>query len=68
MYSVSSFCVLAPKVTFPVKVTFFQIAIPNARLWFAFSPPSPCTWLRRALIYDELYIELTDVKGQTFAQ
>ena len=40
---------LAPKVTFPVKVTFFQIVILNARLWFAFSPPSLCTRLRQGI-------------------
>ena len=32
---------LAPKVTFSCKgYFFFQIVILNARLWFAFSPPS----------------------------
>ena len=28
---------------------FFQIVIPNARLWFAFSPPSLCTRLRQGI-------------------
>ena len=40
---------LAPKVTFPVKVTFFQVVIPNARLWFGFSPLSLCTRLRQGI-------------------
>ena len=35
--------------TFPAKVTFFQIVILNARLWFAFSPPSLCTRLRHGI-------------------
>ena len=45
---------LALKVTFSYKGYFFQIVILNARLWFAFR-------------YDALYIELNDVKWQTFA-
>ena len=44
---------------------FFQIVILNARLWFAFSPPSVSS---TALVYDELCIELNDIKGQTFAR
>ena len=54
------------RLLFPVKVTFFHIVIPNARLWFAFSPPSLCTRLRQGI--DILDIELNDVKGQTFAR
>ena len=46
---------------------FFQIVILNARFWFAFCPPCCALGSVRALIYDELYIELNDVKGQTFA-
>ena len=37
------------RYTFPVKVTFFQMVILSARLWFAFSPPSVCTWLRHGI-------------------
>ena len=56
---------LAPKVTFSCKGYFFQIVIPNARLWLAFSP---ALHSGMALIYDELYIKLNDVKWQTFAR
>ena len=60
---------MAPNVIlFPVKVTFFQIVILNARLEFAFSPPLCALGSGTALIYDELYIDLDDVKEQTFAQ
>ena len=57
------------RLLFPVKVTFFQIVILNARLWFVFSPPDHLCALGsgRALIYDDLHIELNDVKWQTFA-
>ena len=41
--------VLAPEVTFSCKGYFFQLVIPNARLWFAFSPPSLSTRRRQGI-------------------
>ena len=40
------------------RLLFFHIVIPNVRLQFTFSLP----------IYDELYIKLNNVKGQSFAR
>ena len=34
---------------FSCKGYFFQIVILNARMWFAFSPPSLCTRLRQGI-------------------
>ena len=59
---------LAPKVTLSCKGYFFQIVILNARLWFALVLHLCALGSGRALIYDELYVELNDVKWQTFAR
>ena len=59
---------LAPKVTLSCKGYLFQIVILNARLWFVLVLHLCALGSSRALIYDELYIELNDVKWQTFAR
>ena len=57
---------LAPKVTFSCKGYFFsQIVILNARLGSPLVLRLCALGSSRALIYDELYIELNDVKWQT---
>ena len=59
--------------TFSCKDYFFQIVLLlllllNARLWSTLVLRLCAIGSDRALIYDELYIELNDVKGQTFAR
>ena len=56
---------LAPKVTCFCKCYLFSNSNTKCNIVV---PLSLCTRLWQALIYDELYIELNDVKGQTFAR